>query len=123
MITTGEVIRGMKMNRLPWLLVLISVIALLVGCGPSTTGNLQAERAAIASPAATPSDRFTTQDVQRITPAEASSLVDSGEAVLYDVRSAEAYRALHAAGAVSWPEAAAAARFGELQTDKTLIFY
>jgi rhodanese-related sulfurtransferase len=61
--------------------------------------------------------------VQRITPAEAKSLLDSGEAVLYDTRSAGAYEALHAAGALSFPEAEAAARVGELPADKSLVFY
>jgi rhodanese-related sulfurtransferase len=61
--------------------------------------------------------------VQRITPAEASSLLDGGEAVLYDTRSAGAYDALHAAGALSFPDADAARRLGALTTDKSLIFY
>lgn len=65
----------------------------------------------------------TAKSVQRITPAEAKELLDSGSAVLYDVRSAKAYRSKHAAGAISFPEAEVAARFSELPTDKVLIFY
>ncbi len=63
------------------------------------------------------------EDVQRITPAEARPLLDSGQAILYDTRSAESYRTQHAAGAISFPEADVAARFNELADDKALIFY
>jgi hypothetical protein len=75
------------------------------------------------APSATPSGGLTAVDVQRITPAEASSLMDSGEAVLYDTRSAPAYNALHAVGALSLPEAEVPARFAELPADKSLVFY
>jgi rhodanese-related sulfurtransferase len=61
--------------------------------------------------------------VQRITVEEAKVLLDGGLAVLYDARSAEAYRAQHAVGAISLPEADVEARYGELPTDKALIFY
>jgi rhodanese-related sulfurtransferase len=64
-----------------------------------------------------------TDDVQRITPAEAKALVDGGRAVLYDTRAAEAYRIRHAAGAVSLPEAEVPGRLDELPSDKALIFY
>jgi hypothetical protein len=74
-------------------------------------------------PAPTASPLLSTSDVQRITPAEATSLLDGGEAVLYDARSVAAYDALHAAGALSFPEGDAAARIDELPTDKSLIFY
>jgi hypothetical protein len=90
---------------------------------PTPTSAPPTEAPPTKAPSATPSGGLTAVDVQRITPAEASSLLDSGEAVLYDVRSAAAYNALHAVGALSWPEADAAARFGELQVDKSLIFY
>ena len=44
-------------------------------------------------------------------------------AVLYDARSPAAYRSVHAVGALSFPEADMAARYGELPSDKSLIFY
>ena len=80
------------------------------------------------APAATPTEPapaapLSTDDVQRITPAEAKPLLDSGEAVMYDTRSAAAYNALHATGALSFPEADAAGRFGDLPADKSLVFY
>jgi rhodanese-related sulfurtransferase len=49
--------------------------------------------------------------------------VESGEGILYDTRSVEEYQALHAAGAVSFPEADMAARYAELPTDSALVFY
>jgi len=49
--------------------------------------------------------------------------VDDGTALLYDTRSAEEYQTLHAAGAISFPEADVGARYGELPTDEALIFY
>ncbi len=66
---------------------------------------------------------LTAQDVQRITPADAKALLDAGEAILYDVRSANEYATLHASGAISFPDSQAAARLGELQADKSLVFY
>jgi hypothetical protein len=66
---------------------------------------------------------FSAGDIQRIVPAEASALLDSGEAVLYDVRSEAEYQAQHAAGAFSLPGASVVARFGELPADKSLVFY
>ena len=75
------------------------------------------------APSATPALVLTSEDIQRITPADAKELLDSGKAVLYDVRSAGEYRAQHAVGAVSFPASDLAARYGELPTDKSLIFY
>jgi hypothetical protein len=43
--------------------------------------------------------------------------------VLYDTRLAGSYHTQHAAGAVSFPEADVSARFSELPTDQSLIFY
>lgn len=74
-------------------------------------------------PAATPVIVRTAADVPRISPAEAWQLLESGWAVLIDTRSAEEYRAGHAADAISLPEADAAWRYAELPIDRTLIFY
>lgn len=76
-----------------------------------------------AAPSATPVAVLTANDIQRISPAEAKALLDGGTAVLYDVRSENEYRALHAADAISFPEADTIARFSELPADKSLIFY
>ena len=61
--------------------------------------------------------------VRRIAPAEAKVLLDHGQAALYDTRSAEAYQAEHASGAVSFPDSEIEARLGMLPTGKVLIFY
>lgn len=74
-------------------------------------------------PSEMPAAILTSQDVQRITPADAKALLDSGGGVLYDVRTAGEYRTTHAAGALSLPETGVAARFDELPADKSLIFY
>jgi hypothetical protein len=75
------------------------------------------------TPSSTPFAIFLADDIQRLTPADAKTLFDSGRALLYDVRSTDQYRAMHAAGSLSFPEARMAARFGELPTGKSLIFY
>ena len=75
------------------------------------------------APSVTPVVVPTVEDVPRITPAEAKELLDSGMAVLYDTRSEGQYRALHAAGALWFPASEMATRYGELPTDKSLIFY
>jgi hypothetical protein len=62
-------------------------------------------------------------EVRRVTPAEAQSLVERGEAVLVDVRGKEAYDAGHIKGALLFPRGEAAARASELPKDKLLIFY
>jgi 3-mercaptopyruvate sulfurtransferase SseA len=46
---------------------------------------------------------LTEAQVPRITVSDAKAAVDSGQAILVDVRSAEAYADAHAAGAVSIP--------------------
>ena len=74
-------------------------------------------------PSATPLTVRSPGDVLRISPAQAKALLDRGRAMLYDARSADQYRALHAAGAVSFPEAEATARLDELSEDQALIFY
>jgi len=95
------------MRRWQLLIVLSGLAALLVSCGG---GNA--------------TDVISADDVQRISPREAKALLDSGEALLYDTRSADAYRSQHAAGAVSFPEPDLPARLDELPSDgRALIFY
>jgi rhodanese-related sulfurtransferase len=65
---------------------------------------------------------FSSDDLQRVSPAQAKALLDGG-ALLYDVRSEEDYRARHAAGSLSLPDTSIAFRFGELPIDRSLIFY
>lgn len=96
------------MKRWMWVILLGSLAALLVGCGAANSGTVASE-----------------EDVQRITPQEAKALLDDGEAMLYDTRSADAYEGQHAAGAISLPEEELPARFDELLDDSgtALVFY
>jgi hypothetical protein len=75
------------------------------------------------APPATPPALASPADVQRISLADAQALLDSGAGVLYDTRAAAQYNISHATGAVSFPEADAAVRLGELPDDRDLIFY
>ena len=129
------------MNKWLQMIALAGLVVLLVGCGTVDTETVQTEQVVQVSPAFTatgpaptdtlppatftvaPSAIRSAADVQRITPAEAKTLLDEGQAVLYDVRSAGSYHTQYAAGAVSFPEADVSARFGELPTDQELIFY
>jgi len=93
------------------IIVLAGLTLLLAACGdsaPTTEPEVVVESA---------------NDVQRITQVDTKALLDSGEAVLYDTRSAAAYQAAHAAGAISFPETDAATRVSELPSDRSLIFY
>jgi hypothetical protein len=60
-------------------------------------------------------------DVQRISPADAKAMIDQGKAVLYDVRSFEAFDTKHARGSVSLPEERIPSELGNLPKDKALI--
>jgi 3-mercaptopyruvate sulfurtransferase SseA len=73
------------------LALLLGLVALLAACGPAPT----------ATPA--PGPHLTDADVPRVSPADAKAALDSGEAVLVDVRSAGSYELEHAAGALSVP--------------------
>ncbi|MGD2147229.1 MAG: rhodanese-like domain-containing protein [Anaerolineae bacterium] len=102
-------------NRM-WKATLIGLVLLLAGCG---TLNPEPEVEA----AAATRDVSSADEVLRIGVTEARLLVDAGQAVLYDTRSERSFRSSHAAGAVSFPEADAAARAGELPADQDIIFY
>ncbi|MGD2104380.1 MAG: rhodanese-like domain-containing protein [Anaerolineae bacterium] len=97
------------MRRWLWVIALGILALLLLGCGTARRGAL----AAVTSP----------DEVLRISLEEAKAMVDGGDAVLYDARSAEAYREAHADGALSLPEEEVAERFDSLPNDKALIFY
>lgn len=101
------------MDKRLWMVLLVALAVLLVGC--ATSGP--------AAPSPTPTVALTAADLQLLTTAEAHALVNDGTALLYDTRSAQEYQTLHAAGAISLPEAEVAARYGELPTDQPLIFY
>lgn len=106
-----------------WMIALIGLTVPLAGCAASDGEAERVVQATLLPIAAVPVADFTAKDVQRITLADAKSLLDNGRAVLIDARSEKAYNHKHAAGAISLPEDAVAARASELPTDKALIFY
>lgn len=61
--------------------------------------------------------------IPRISLQAAKASLDSGAAVLVDVRTAAAYQQKHAAGAISMPSNEVANRYKELPTDKQIILY
>jgi hypothetical protein len=95
---------------------LISLALLVAGCGapspePAGASSTDAQDASGAA------------GVQRIGVIEARLLLEDEQAVLCDTRSASSFLREHIAGAVSFPEAEAASRAGELPRDKAIIFY
>lgn len=82
--------------------LLLGLVVLLAACGPAPT----------AAPA--PGPHFTDADVSRLSPADAKAAIDSGEAVLVDVRSAGSFELEHAAGALSVP-------LGDIEEDPAAI--
>lgn len=79
-----------------------------------------------ASTAATPEAVFAEEvypEIQRVSVEEAKAAFDSGTAVFVDVRSAEAYQAVHISGAVNIPSEELEARLGELDKSQWIITY
>jgi 3-mercaptopyruvate sulfurtransferase SseA len=98
------------MRRHLTLILLTGIVLSLLACGGTPAANPQI----VVEDAS---------DVQRISPQDAKTMVDSDQAVLYDARALTAFQAAHAAGAISFPATEAAARAGELPADKSLVFY
>lgn len=88
------------MNRKPFSAAIAVLLFAVLACNASlpqaepTTSPSQPQNSGIPQ---------TESQVPRITVSDAKAAVDSGQALLVDVRSAEAYAAAHAAGAVSIP--------------------
>lgn len=64
-----------------------------------------------------------TAEAPRISVADAKKAVDSGKAILVDVRSAMSFQQEHAKGAISLPTHEVATRMSELPKDKQIITY
>ena len=62
-------------------------------------------------------------DIPRVSIEDAKTALESGSAVILDVRVAEAYAGSHIATAVNIPLAELEARFGELDPDRWIITY
>jgi 3-mercaptopyruvate sulfurtransferase SseA len=92
----------------------VAGLALHQAGGP---GPEQTQKSASAAQVATQTE------ARRITPQELMPLLKKGEAVLIDVRSAEAFAASHAEGATHIPYHAIEARLKELPKEKLIALY
>jgi PBP1b-binding outer membrane lipoprotein LpoB len=91
---------------------------------PSSTPTVEPTASPVPEPPTAAAGELTSSDdVQRIGLAEAKALLDAGQAVLYDVRTAESYQASHAAGALSLPYSEIESLLPTLPRDKILILY
>lgn len=97
------------MKRWMWIVALGSLALLLVSCGTIGGGA--------------PRNVDSPDDVLRISIQDAMAMLDAGDAVLYDARTAASYRNQHAEGAISLPEDEVGERFESLPEDKAIIFY
>jgi hypothetical protein len=83
--------------------------------------------AAIAAPVTTaqpqPTQSIPYPDVPRISLQETQRKLESGEAILVDVRSKELYDSSHAQGALSIPETEIDSRLAEIPRDVDVILY
>ena len=79
----------------------------------------QAEPTAISISRPQLSIPLTEADVSRIEVHEAKAALDSGQAILIDVRSAEAYASSHAAGSISLPLENFENNIGKLSLEKS----
>jgi 3-mercaptopyruvate sulfurtransferase SseA len=114
------------MRKTKYFLLLICMF-LLTGLACSSI-SLQAEPTALPTSIQQPSTSnipLTEADVPRISAEEAKAALDSGAAVIVDVRSAEAYASSHAAGAISIPLDNFETNIGSisLEQDQCIITY
>ena len=77
----------------------------------------------LITPSATPEGGALKVRVPRISVETAKEMADAGEAVLVDVRTRGTFEAAHIAGAISFPSDGIPDRYGELPTDKLIIYY
>ena len=119
------------MRLMRFYLIAVFTSAALIGCN-SRDSNANRNLTGTQTPSATtrnPPATVSTHDhaaetaVPRISVQEVQAAVAKGEAVLVDVRQAEAYNTAHIAGAISVPETEIANRFATLPKQKKLITY
>lgn len=130
---TNEGAQPMKQLKL-WLVAVLSGVVLL-GCvaqqnsnsGSGTSGTQTTPARSSGSPQSLSGppahDHQAETAVPRISVTEAEAAVRQGEAVLLDVRLAQAYTAGHIKGAIAMAEPEIAARSGSLPRDKKIITY
>jgi 3-mercaptopyruvate sulfurtransferase SseA len=96
--------------------VALGVIVAGVGLGRSDGPTPQVTQTTVSAGASK-------DEAPRIMAAELMALAKKGEAVLIDVRSADAYAASHIPGAINIPYNSLEARLGELPKEKLIGLY
>lgn len=75
------------------------------------------------TPIAASHEEETYPDIPRVSLDEVKAAIDTGTAIVVDVRSAEAYAGGHIAGAINIPLAELETRLGELDPNQWIITY
>lgn len=115
-----------RRSRADRLVTVVVVLFLVLVIGGAVAVQITAGRRSATVPPTLPQATVASssaEDIQRISAQEAKQMVDAGQAVLVDVRSAASYQTAHAAGALSFPTGYEAEFFDKLPADKILIFY
>ena len=110
------------MTNIKMFSVLAALTILVVACTPSTPAAEPTVASAIVptaviAPSSAPSSNGLPQteaDVPRVSVEEAAAAIQSGDAIVVDVRSAQAYQASHIPGALSVP-------LFDIETDPTSL--
>ena len=112
------------------IIVGVVILAIVVGAillNESRLGSTTRAAGNISAPVTTAQAQPTSQipypNVPRISLDETKSKLDSGQAVLVDVRSSSSYDNSHAVGAISIPEEEIDSRLNELPRDQEIVLY
>lgn len=125
--STRPAATGQSRQRRPWPWVIVAGIVVAVGLlavvaltrpQPATTVPAAGQPAAIA-----PQQDLPYPDVPRISPVDAKAQLDSGQAVIVDVRGDAYYQAAHVDGAVSIPLTQIEKGQHDLPKDAEIILY
>ena len=107
-----------KNNSIPLLILLSGGLLLIIAALMLANQN----------PPAAPTTEISSEEeiypeIQRISIDETKAALDSGSALVVDVRSAEAYQGSHISGAINIPLEELESRLGELDQAKWIITY
>jgi len=105
--------------------ILIVILMITVGGLILTACNsAEQKNKSIASGPATPSTPAVPSDgVRRITPTELQTMLANNQAIVLDVRTADAYNTAHVRGARLIPEAEVVNHISEFPKDKLIVTY
>ena len=109
----------------PWLWLIIGGAVLIIGLLAALLLDRQEQVTALRPATQPPSTQqaIPYPDVPRMSPTDAKAQLDSGQAIVVDVRAREDYQAAHADGAISIPLDALEARMQELPKNVGIITY